>query len=59
MKRDKSNRADAENIINSQMSLKEKKEKSQYIIENNGHLSELKQKVIHFLKNLNYTGEHI
>ncbi|MCP1223995.1 dephospho-CoA kinase [Sebaldella sp. S0638] len=59
IKRDNTNKTDAENIINSQMSLDEKRLKSDYIIENNGSLSELREKVLKFLNNLNYTGENI
>ena len=59
IKRDNTNKTDAENIINSQMSLDEKRLKSDYIIENNGSLSELREKVLEFLNNLNYTGENI
>ena len=39
--------------------LDEKRMKSDYIIENNGSLSELREKVLEFLNNLNYTGENI
>ena len=59
IKRANTNKADAENIINSQMPLDEKRIKSDYIIENNGNLSELRVKVSDFLNNLNYTGENI
>lgn len=59
MKRDNSNEKDAQNIINSQMSFEEKIIKSDYIIENNGTLIELKEKILAFLNNLNYTGEDI
>ena len=59
IKRDNTNKTDAENIINSQMPLDEKRIKSDYIIENNGNLSELRVKVSDFLNNLNYTGENI
>lgn len=59
IKRDNTNKTDAENIINSQMPLDEKRIKSDYVIENNGNLSELRKKVLEFLKNLNYTGENI
>ena len=59
IKRDNTNRTDAENIINSQMPLDEKRKKSDYVIENNGNLSELRRKVLEFLNNLNYTGENI
>ena len=41
------------------MSLDEKRRKSDYIIENNGDLLELRRKVLEFLNNLNYTGENI
>ena len=59
IKRDNTNKTDAENIINSQMPLDEKRKKSDFIIENNGSLSELRRKVLEFLNNLNYTGENI
>ncbi len=59
IKRDNTNKTDAENIINSQMPLDEKRKKSDFIIENNGSLSELREKVLEFLNNLNYTGENI
>jgi dephospho-CoA kinase len=59
IKRDHTNKTDAENVINSQMPLDEKRMKSDYIIENNGNLQELEEKVLVFLNNLNYTGENI
>lgn len=59
MKRDNSNEEDAQNIINSQMPIEEKITKSDYIIENNGTLTELKEKILTFLNNLNYTGENV
>ena len=59
IKRDNTNEIDAENIINSQMPLDEKRIKSDYTIENNGSLPELREKVLEFLNNLDYTGENI
>ena len=59
LKRDNRTYEEALNIINSQMSLDEKKKRSDFIIENNGSLSELREKVLEFLNNLNYTGENI
>ena len=59
IKRDNTNKTDAENIINSQMPLDEKRKRSDFIIENNGNLSELREKVLEFLNNLNNTGENI
>lgn len=56
MKRDNSTKINAENIISAQMSLSEKIKKSNYVIENNGTYDELKEKVLIFLKTLNYTG---
>ena len=56
MKRDNSTKINAENIIASQMPLGEKIKRSNYVIENNGTYDELKEKVLIFLKTLNYTG---
>ena len=52
LKRDNRTYEEALNIINSQMSLDEKKKKSDFIIENNGSILELEQKVDEFLKKL-------
>ena len=41
------------------MPLSEKVKKSNYVIENNGTYEELKEKVLTFLKTLNYTGENL
>ena len=56
MIRDNSTKTNAENIIAAQMPLSEKVKKSNYVIENNGTYEELKEKVLTFLKTLNYTG---
>ena len=52
LKRDNRTYEEALNIINSQMPLDEKKKKSDFIIENNGNILELEQKVDEFLKKL-------
>ena len=59
MTRDTSTKTNAENIIAAQMPLSEKVKKSNYVIENNGTYEELKEKVLTFLKTLNYTGENL
>ena len=59
MTRDNSTKTNAENIIAAQMPLSEKVKKSNYVIENNGTYEELKEKVLTFLKTLNYTGENL
>ncbi len=52
LKRDNRTRKEALNIINSQMSLSEKKKKSNFVIENNGTIQDLVKKVDEFLKNI-------
>ena len=47
MKRDKLSREEAENRIKKQMSLEKKKEMGDIIINNNGNINQLKEKVIH------------
>ena len=59
MIRDNSTKTNAENIIAAQMPLSEKVKKSNYVIENNGTYEELKEKVLTFLKTLNYTVENL
>ena len=59
MTRDNSTKTNAENIIAAQMKIKKKVKKSNYVIENNGTYEELKEKVLTFLKTLNYTGENL
>ena len=52
LKRDNRSENDALNIINSQMPLDEKKKKSDFVIENNGNIEELKEKIDEFLEYL-------
>ena len=52
LERDNRSENDALNIINSQMSLEEKKEKSNFVIENDGNMEELKEKIDEFLEYL-------
>ena len=50
LERDKRSEEEALNIINSQMSLDEKREKSDFVIENDGNMDDLNKKVDKFLK---------
>ena len=52
LERDKRSEEEALNIINSQMSLDEKREKSDFVIENDGNMDDLNKKVDKFLKSL-------
>jgi dephospho-coA kinase len=52
LERDKRSEEEAWNIINSQMSLDEKREKSDFVIENDGNMDDLNKKVDKFLKSL-------
>ena len=52
MERDKRSEIDALNIINSQLSLDEKKKRSDFVIENDGNIEELKEKIDKFLEYL-------
>ena len=52
LERDKRSEEEALNIINSQMSLDEKREKSDFVIENDGNMDDLNKKVYKFLKSL-------
>ena len=52
MKRDKRTLEQAEDIINSQMDIEEKKKKSNYIIYNNGDFEKLTEETEKFLKSL-------
>jgi len=52
LERDKRSEEEALNIINSQMSLDEKREKSDFVIENDGNMDDLDKKVDKFLKSL-------
>ena len=49
LERDKRSEEEAWNIINSQMSLDEKREKSDFVIENDGNMDDLNKKVDKFL----------
>ena len=50
LERDKRSEEEAWNIINSQMSLDEKREKSDFVIENDGNIDDLNREVDKFLK---------
>lgn len=52
LERDKRSENDALNIINSQLSLDEKKKRSDFVIENDGNIEELKEKIGKFLEYL-------
>ena len=52
LERDKRSEEETWNIINSQMSLDEKREKSDFVIENDGNMDDLNKKVDKFLKSL-------
>ena len=50
LNRDRRSEEEALNIINSQMSLDEKKKRSDYVIENDGNIQDLERKIDEFLK---------
>ena len=50
LERDKRSEIDALNIINSQLPLDEKKKRSDFVIENDGNIEELKEKIVKFLE---------
>ena len=52
LERDKRSEIDALNIINSQLPLDEKKKRSDFVIENDGNIEELKEKIGKFLEYL-------
>ena len=52
LERDKRSENDALNIINSQLTLDEKKKRSDFVIENDGNIEELKEKIDEFLEYL-------
>ena len=52
--RDKRSKEEALSIINSQMSLDEKKKRSDYVIENDGNIQDLEKKVDDFLKKIEF-----
>ena len=57
LERDKRSEEEAWNIINSQMSLDEKREKSDFVIENDGNMDDLNKKVDKFLKSLEFLNK--
>ncbi|ERK48145.1 dephospho-CoA kinase [Leptotrichia sp. oral taxon 879] len=52
--RDNRSKEEALSIINSQMSLDEKKKRSDYVIENDGNIQDLEKKVDEFLKKIEF-----
>ena len=52
--RDNRSKEEALSIINSQMSLDEKKKRSDYVIENDGNIQDLEKKVDDFLKKIEF-----
>ena len=54
LSRDNRSKEEALNIINSQMSLDEKKKRSDYVIENDGNIQDLEKKVDDFLKKIEF-----
>ena len=55
--RDRRSEEEALNIINSQMSLDEKKKRSDYIIENDGNIQDLERKIDEFLKKIEFENK--
>ena len=54
LSRDNRSKEEALSIINSQMSLDEKKKRSDYVIENDGNIQDLEKKVDKFLKKIEF-----
>lgn len=54
LSRDNRSKEEALSIINSQMSLDEKKKRSDYVIENDGNIQDLEKKVDDFLKKIEF-----
>ena len=54
LSRDNRSKEEALSIINSQMSLDEKKKRSDYVIENDGNIQDLEKKVDEFLKKIEF-----
>ena len=54
LSRDNRSKEEALSIINSQMSLDEKKKRSDYVIENDGNIKDLEKKVDDFLKKIEF-----
>ena len=57
LSRDKRSKEEALSIINSQMSLDEKKKRSDYVIENDGNIQDLEKKVDDFLKKIEFENK--
>ena len=57
LSRDKRSKEEALSIINSQMSLNEKKKRSDYVIENDGNIQDLERKVDEFLKKIEFENK--
>ena len=55
--RDRRSEEEALNIINSQMSLDEKKKRSDYVIENDGNIQDLERKIDEFLKKIEFENK--
>ena len=55
--RDRRSKEEALNIINSQMSLDEKKKRSDYVIENDGNIQDLERKIDEFLKKVEFENK--
>lgn len=55
--RDKRSKEEALSIINSQMSLDEKKKRSDYVIENDGNIQDLERKIDGFLKKIEFENK--
>ena len=54
LSRDNRSKEEALSIINSQMSLDEKKKRSDYVIENDGNIQDLEKKIDEFLKKIEF-----
>ena len=57
LNRDRRSEKEALNIINSQMSLNEKKKRSDYVIENDGNIQDLERKIDEFLKKVEFENK--
>ena len=55
--RDKRSKEEALSIINSQMTLDEKKKRSDYVIENDGNIQDLERKIDEFLKKIEFENK--
>ena len=57
LSRDNRSKEEALSIINSQMSLDEKKKRSDYVIENDGNIQDLERKIDEFLKKIEFENK--